>query len=650
MCGIAGALSLTGQAIDPTMVGRMASVQAHRGPDGEGAVLFTSDGASTRIRPSRIGDTSPLPTAVVVALAHRRLAIIDLSDRGSQPMADEREQCWITFNGEIYNYVELRAELVALGHRFRSDSDTEVIIQAYLEWGSSSVDHFNGIFAFALWDTSTRRLFCARDRLGIKPFYYARDHGRFLFASEPKGILAALNERPTPHLPAMEDYMAFSYGMSAEDTMFEGIHRLAPGTWMIVEGGETTVRSYWDPCFDPDPPDRSVDALTEELRALLSDSLRLQVRSDVPIGGHLSGGLDSSTVCCLAARYVPRLLTFTARFDEGGFFDETPYARAVASHIGSDYHEIVPKRSNLIELLPKILYHLDEPVEAASVFGKYHVAESVSQSVKVVLGGQGGDELFGGYDWYVKNLFTAASFGSSSVLGAQGGPAFMLETLKHESTKRLAKSLWNNRGETNLGRIFCRNWSRVSRGQLTQMFRSEVRNGHPSPEERFLQTYASLQERRGGDRMFKFDMRHYLEALLTSEDRLSMAFSVESRVPLLDHRIAEFAGRLGFERKAVPGCSKQVLRRAIDGIVPPMILDRSDKRGFPTPIGSWLQDRQLNLMETMVFSGNSFARSYFDLSYIRRLANAPSALSTDWSERLWRVLTLSVWGQVFGLS
>ena len=649
MCGIAGALSLSGDPIDVAAIGRMATAQAHRGPDGEGAVFFSRDGRVAHALPSR-AETLPMASNVVLGLAHRRLAIIDLSDRGSQPMADGQQRCWITFNGEIYNYVELKEELQAKGHTFQSDSDTEVILHAYLEWGSRSVEHLNGMFAFALWDVENKRLFCARDRLGIKPFYYRRLGGRFLFASEMKAILAATLTRPSPNVPAMEDYLAFSYGMAAGDTMFEGIHRLPPGASLTVDSRGTTVQQYWDPSFDPDPTVRSVTEVAEELTSLLHDSLRLQVRSDVPIGGHLSGGIDSSTVCCLAARYVPRLLTFTARFQEGGFFDETPYARHVAEHIGSDYREIVPSRTNLVELLPKILYHLDEPIEAASVFGKYHVAEIVSRSVKVVLGGQGGDELFGGYDWYVKNLFTAASFGAGGELGRQNRPAFMLGTLRNESSRRLLKSLWKNRGESDLGRIFYSNWSRVSHAQIVEVLNPEVRNGHPTPQQRFLQTFEGLHERRGGDRMFKFDMQHYLEALLTSEDRLSMAFSVESRVPLLDHRIAELAGRLGFERKAVPGCTKQVLRRAIDGIVPPMILNRSDKRGFPTPIGTWLQDPQLRLMDSMVLSGNDFAKTYFDLAHIRRLADAPRGLGTDWSERLWRVLNLSVWGQVFRVS
>ena len=649
MCGIAGILSLNGVSVDPAAVGRMSDAEAHRGPDGEGVVFFDRrDGVS---RMQRFDARAPMLSTpdIVVALAHRRLAIIDLSDSGAQPMADRSERCWITFNGEIFNYLELRAELIAVGHTFHTNSDTEVILQAYLEWGSDCVHHLNGMFAFALWDTSARRLFCARDRLGVKPFYYSCYKGRLLFASEPKAILAGLDERPTPNVGAMEDYLTFSYGLS-DQTMFQGIHRLPPGTWLTVDGSGTKTHKYWNPSFDPDPNDsRSDDAVAEELRGLLHDSLRLQVRSDVPIGAHLSGGIDSSTVCCLAAAHVPRLLTFTARFGEGGFFDETPYARAVARHIGSDHHEIVPKRSDLADLLPKILYHLDEPVEAASIFGKYHVAEIVSRSVKVVLGGQGGDELFGGYDWYVKNLFTATSFGSRGALGAGGVRAFMVGTLRRESLKRLLKSLWKNLGDADLSRIFCRNWSRLSPQQASRIFQPEIRNGCRSSAERFLEAYDGLSARRGGDRMFKFDVQHYLESLLTSEDRLSMAFSVESRVPLLDHRIAEFAGRLGFERKAVPGRSKQVLRKAVQGIVPSEVLDRRDKRGFPTPIGAWLRDPRLNLVQSMVLSDNSFARTYFDLPYVRRLMKSPTLLSTDWSERLWRVLNLSVWGQVFHL-
>lgn len=649
MCGIAGIFDFENRPIAPSKVVRMAAAQAHRGPDGEGAVFFAADG-----KWERFATLDPLSVAIrgegaVGALAHRRLAIIDLNERAAQPMADDREVCWITYNGEIYNYIELRTELDAKGHRFRTSSDTEVILYAYLEWGFDCLAHFNGMFAFALWDSQSRQLFCARDRLGIKPFYYRyRDH-RLLFASEPKAILEALDRRPAPNVAAMTDYLALSY-VPSDQTMFEGIYRLPPGHSLVADAKGIEVASYWDPVFAPENGRRAEECV-EELRALLRDSMRLQIRSDVPIGAHLSGGMDSSLVCSLAAQQVPKLLTFSARFSEGEAFDESRYARLVAQRIGSQHHEINPQGEQLNELLPKIIYQLDEPVEAAAVFGKYHVAKSVGSQVKVALTGHGGDELFGGYDWYIKNLFTAASFGCADALGQHPRTKFLWRALTQEEyPRRLAKSLWRNFGQADLSAIFYRNWNRVGAAAPTQVFRREVLNGCGNTEERFRASYKKLPEPRAGDRMFKFDMRYYLEALLTSEDRLSMAFSVESRVPLLDHRIAEFAGRLGFELKTEPGRSKLLLRLAADGIVAPEILARRDKRGFPTPVAAWLKDPKLRLFDSLVFNDNAFAQSYFDLPHIKRLLRARLHFGSDWSERLWRVLNLSVWGRVFGLS
>jgi asparagine synthase (glutamine-hydrolysing) len=640
MCGIAGALSFgAGEPVSVETIRRMNDAQAHRGPDGEGAAFFLVDG---RVVP--LAEAGLEPSGIVAALAHRRLAIIDLSERGAQPMACG--ECWITFNGEIYNYRELRVELEARGLAFRSDSDTEVILHAYRVWGPDCVERLNGMFAFAIWDTRTRRLFCVRDRLGIKPFYYAMNGGRFLFASEPKSLLAAIGGRPQVNVEALEDYLTLSYVLTKE-TMFKGVHRLPPATWLTVDEHGLRECRYWDPDFDPRP--RPVSESVDELRALLDDSLRLQVRSDVPIGAHLSGGIDSSTVCCFAAKYVPKLACFTARFDGGDFFDETKYARLVAQHLGAEYHQVTPRPTELSETLHRILYHLDEPVEAASVFGKYHVAQIVSESVKVVLGGQGGDELFGGYDWYVKSLFTAALGGRRTVVGDVDAGAFMLGTLRNENLKRLAKSLWKNRRDLRLSRVFYGNWSRLTPSEARRILARSVVNGQPTTQDRFLDEFGRLRERRDGDRMFKFDMRHYLEALLTSEDRLSMAFSVESRVPLLDHRIVELAGGLGFEQKATPGRAKDLLRRAASGVVPAAILARRDKRGFPTPIGGWLRDKRLRLIESLVLDGNDFARSYLDVRRIRELSEKPSSFGTDWSERMWRILTASVWGQVFGV-
>lgn len=641
MCGIAGQIDFRGRPVDPEAVRRMATIQSHRGPDGEGAVLWDDDARVTRVdRLEGLEDREGCPTG---ALAHRRLSIIDLTPGGAQPMASPCGRYWITYNGEIYNYVELGRRLTEAGEHFTTTSDTEVLLRAFVRWGPECLERLNGMFAFAIWDVRERRLFCARDRLGVKPFYYSFQDGRFLFASEPKGILAALKTRPSVDLEAVADYLALSFVASSK-TMFSGIEKLEPGHALRVDGDGIRVGAWWSPVFDPAPA--APDA--ERLRELLRDSMRLQVRSDVEVGAHLSGGVDSSLVCSLAAPCLSGLRTFSARFAEGEAFDESPWARRVASSIGATHVELEPERRELRELLPKIVYHLDEPVEGPAVVGKYYVAQSVSHAVKVVLTGHGGDELFGGYDWYVKNLFTSAVFGGRGQLGAHDPGSFVWETLtRTEKPQRLVRSLVKNLGDRDLARIFARNWSRLDPARLRRLVRFDV-NGD-TPEARVVEEFRRLPERRGGDRMFKFDQRHYLASLLTSEDRLSMAFSVESRVPLLDHRIAELAGTLGFERKTVPGVSKSLLREAARGVVVPEVLDRTDKRGFPVPVGAWLTDPRLELLETFVFNGHDFPKTYFDLDQVRKMARSRFRVGTAWSERLWRVLNVCVWADVFGM-
>jgi asparagine synthase (glutamine-hydrolysing) len=644
MCGIAGVFDFAGRPINPKALRSMADVQRHRGPDGEGAVLLrTASGEATWWERD-----APPPLGCDAGLVHRRLAIIDLSERGRQPMHDGSERLWVSYNGEIYNYVELMHELQGRGHRFRSRSDTEVILHAYREWGPACVERFNGMFAFALWDCERRRLFCARDRLGIKPFHYRNRGGRIMFASEIKALLAYDGANPSANLAAVSDYLCYSF-VPSEETLFRGVLKLPPGHILLATSDGVSVKPYWTPRLEADSATND-EQLIDELRDLLDDAVRLQLRSDVPIGAHLSGGVDSSTVCCLAARHVDQLRTFTARFAEGGVFDESAYARVVSRAIGSDHHDIVPAGGDVRDLLPRIIYHLDEPVEGAAVFGKYHVAEAVGAQVKVVLGGQGGDELFGGYDWYVKTLFTAASFGALDVLGGRDRLGFVLACLQAENRPRLARSLWNNLGCVNVGEIFESNWRRLPDGAERRLIRPELLNGGPTSSERFNAAFQAMPERHPADRMFHFDVRHYLEALLHSEDRLSMAFSVESRVPILDHRIAELAGRAGFARKTIPGRAKDLLRRAVIGVVPEEILKRRDKRGFPTPIQHWLRDRRLALIDHLVLGGSPFAADLFDLDRVRTMARQRVTLGSGWSEVLWRIINLSVWGERFAVS
>jgi asparagine synthase (glutamine-hydrolysing) len=643
MCAIAAVFDFAGRPIDPLGLRRMADVQQHRGPDGEGAVLF-----ATRAGEAAWWERDAPPRAAADAgLAHRRLAIIELSALGRQPMEDAEGGLWITYNGEIYNYVELMAELRALGHRFRSGSDTEVILHAYRAWGPACVERFNGIFAFALWDVRRRTLVCARDRLGVKPLYYRRDGSRLVVASEIKAILAYDGARPVANVPAVADYLCYSFVPSTE-TLFEGITKLPAGHRLVASPDGIAIEPYWQPRLEPADGEDDT-ALVEELRALLDDAARLQVRSDVPIGAHLSGGIDSSGISCLAARHVERLRTFTVRFPEGGWFDESPYARLVAGAIGSDHHEMTPSAEDVANLLPRIVWHLDHPIEGPAVVGKFHVAELVGAHVKVVLGGQGGDELFGGYDWYVKALFTAGCNGGWGAIGDRGWLSFAAASLRDESRSRLARSLWNNVGHSDVGAIFRRNWSRLAPGEERRLVRRELFDGAATAERRFAVAFDALPEREPADRMFRMDVAHYLEALLHSEDRLSMAFSVESRVPLLDHRIVELAGRAGFRRKTIPGRTKDLLRRALAGTVPAPILARRDKRGFPTPVEGWLRDPRLRLVERFVLEGGPFAAALFDREGVRRFARRRFTLGSGWSEVVWRLVSLGAWGERFGV-
>lgn len=643
MCGIAGIVDFSGAPLSPDRLVAMGEVQRHRGPDGSGAVLFRiADREAAWLAPG----STPLAGADA-GFVHRRLAIIDLSDRGLQPMHEGDGKIWLTYNGEIYNYVELMDELTALGHRFRSRSDTEVIIHAYRQWGPDCVERFNGMFAFALWDVERRRLFCARDRVGIKPLYYLRRGKRLLFGSEIKAILAADEDGPRANVGAISDYLCFSFVPSAE-TFFRDVFKLPPGHRLLATADGVDIAPYWNPPFQAEP--NATDAtLVDELRGLLDDAVRIELRSDVPVGAHLSGGIDSSTVCCLAARRIDHLQTFTARFAEGGFFDESSYARLVAETIASEHREIVPSRGDVVDLLPRIIWHLDEPIEGAAVFGKFHVAQIVGSHVKVVLGGQGGDELFGGYDWYVKTLFTAGCFGRTGAIGDRPWLPFALGALRGEPRGRLARSLWNNAGRRDVGDIFRRNWSRMTLGDERRLIRRELFNGTPTSAERFRTSFDALPESNPADRMFHFDLRYYLEALLHSEDRLSMAFSVESRVPLLDHRIVELAARSGFERKTVPGESKSLLRRAVAPIIPPGILARKDKRGFPTPIETWLRDPNLQLVRRFVLEGGDFAAALFDRDRVEKMSEKRVTLGSSWSEVMWRIVNVSAWGSRFGV-
>ncbi len=383
MCAIAGLYDVAGRAVDPSVLERMVRLQAHRGPDGEGYVLLDARGREQPVAlKGRLTDAlGASPHRYTIALGHRRLAIVDLSPLGHQPMATEDGRCWVTYNGEIYNYVELREELRGKGHRFRSASDTEVLLAAYREWGEACVTRFNGMFAFAIWDGDRRRLFCARDRLGVKPFYYAWDGVRFAFASEIKGLLPVI-ERPSPNQRAVFDYLEGACLDHSEDTFFEGIRQLPPAHTLTVET-QVTVRRYWDfPA--PGSSGLSMQDAAERFRHLFRDAVRLRLRSDVPIGTCLSGGLDSSSIVCVAndlmfvEHTVPRELigerqkTFSSCFEDPAY-DERQFIRSVVEQTGAEAHYTFPDPKELAESVSQLVWRQDEPFGSTSIFAQWNV-------------------------------------------------------------------------------------------------------------------------------------------------------------------------------------------------------------------------------------------------------------------------------------
>lgn len=515
MCGIAGAYG-------PADIRRMTEVLHHRGPDDEG---FFSDGP--------------------VQFGARRLAIIDLTT-GHQPLSTADGSHWITYNGELFNYVEIRNELERLGYQFKTTSDTEVVVTAYQAWGPQCLDRFIGMFAFAIWDG--RQIFIARDRLGEKPVYYWTRGDRFLFASEIKGLLVEV-----PPEPILDDSFSVLESVLEPNTLFKGIKALEPGSYLVYDGQTTTVKRYWS--IPEGPIDgRSAADLTSELRWLLEDAVRLRLRSDVPIGLFLSGGLDSSLLAALAR---PKK-TFTCHLPYGPAYDESHYARLMSDAVGSEMHAATVGPDDFRRDFSRVIWHLEQPIATTSSIAEFALARLASQHVKVAIGGQGADEAFGGYVRY-------ALLAEEERIGAS--PLF-------REYHPLARLLW---GPQVFGPLADRYFRLIQRGVGSDAPLQEVRRIFGRP--------GSLV-----DRMGAVDLKMTFPSLITMNDRAAAAFGVENRTPLLDHRLVEFAFRLPAELKLHGGQTKILLRQASRGLVPDAIIDRVEKKGLGVPVGRWLQN------------------------------------------------------------
>lgn len=569
MCGIAGIVNLAGGMPDPSRVARMNAVQAHRGPDGEG-----------------------LYTGGPVVFGHRRLAILDLSEGGAQPMSLPERGLTITYNGEVYNYVELRAELEQLGQRFRTDSDTEVVLRAYAEWGVEAFARFNGMWALAIHDPGQGRLVLARDRFGIKPLYLSRRGDELLFASEIKALLVADPDARAVDEATLARFLAYGVQDAGPRTFFVGVEPLRSGTVRLydLDGGAHTDHVIWRYALEEARERYDFTDPSATLRELLGDAVRLRLRSDVPVGTCLSGGLDSSSVVALAAQHGP-VRTFTALYPDPGL-NEGPYAEEVVARFGCEARRIAPRPGpQLVPLLDRIGWFHDEPCLRPGMITQYFVMASAQGQVKVLLDGQGGDELLLGYASYaVPYLRTLAQ-----------------EALAHPLDWDLKLKFWRD-GRGLLGQPSASNlgsgsfWRLALESVVRRLRRSAPALGPKL--QRHLSGLAPRDPLQGANRIDAALYRDLTElsipALLHHEDRTSMAFSIEARVPFLDHRVVEFALALDYREKVQGGLMKSVLRDAMRDLLPRSVVERPDKLGYPTPVGRWLDESAAEVKEVLL--------------------------------------------------
>ncbi len=622
MCGIAGIIDLSGAPV-PNLARRlemMNDLQKHRGPDGQ--AIWTHPHGH-------------------IGFAHRRLSIIDLST-GDQPMCDPGDN-WVTYNGEIYNYIELRGELGE--DAFRTTSDTEVILHAYRKWGADCPNHFRGMFAFGLWDEAKGRLFITRDRFGIKPLYYTVVDGVFYFASEPKALLPFLPEVRT-NIDAFRDYLTFQFCLDGK-TLFDGVQELLPGHWLEVKDGDVKVRRYWEVYFRRDL-DHTDQYFIRRTRELIEESVSLHLRADVPIGSYISGGLDSGIVASLASeRYGDEFLGFTGKFTYGEGFDESAYARALAEWREFVLHEIDITVDDFTDNIRKVIYYLDYPTAGPGAFPQYMVSRLAAQHRKVVLGGQGGDEIFGGYTRYLIAYFEQCIKGAIEGTLDSGNFIVTYESIipnltSLEKYKPLLRHFWR---EGLFGSMDQRYFRLVNRApmlgaEVHQEFLSDY-----SPYDTFRTIFNGRNVAEGSyfDNMTHFDFKTLLPALLHVEDRMSMAHGLESRVPLLDHPLIELAATMPSDVKFKNGTMKRVLKRAMGHTLPPAILDREDKMGFPVPLNDWLNGPARDFVMDVFTSRAALERDLIDNRQVMQKLDQES----KFGRTIWGYFSLELWQQEF---
>lgn len=622
MCGIAGIISLRTEPI-PRLnhhLKVMNSLQSHRGPDGEGVWRHSNNH---------------------IGLSHQRLSIIDVHS-GAQPMCDDFGNI-VVHNGEIYNYLELRKELGE--ENFKTSSDTEVILLAYQKWGEDCVNHFRGMFAFALWDTRNDTLFLARDRFGIKPLYYTIHDEKFFFASEIKALMPFLPAVETD-IEGLQDYLTFQLCLG-DKTLFKGVKEIPSAHVVKIHNGQVRKRKYWEVYYTPDRY-HSEDYFIEKLQFHLEDSVRLHTRSDVPIGAYISGGLDSSTIAGLASRHRDdAFMGFTGKFTYGEGYDESVYARDLCNMYDFELQELDITVEHFINNIERTIHHLDYPIAGPGSFPQFMISQLAAKHRKVVLGGQGGDEIFGGYTRYLIAYFEQCIKGA--IEGTMDSGNFIVT---YESIIPNLRSLKNYKP------LIQKFWSKGVFDDLdARYFHLIDRAPDLGDEVRWdimgeYDTYQTFREMFNADNvgqqsyfdlMTHFDFKTLLPALLQIEDRVSMAHGLESRVPLLDHPLVELAATIPSDIKFKDGKMKRAFIKTVQSYLPNSIVERKDKMGFPVPLNSWLKTDARDFVYDTLSTTNARQRVIIDNdAVLRRLDN-----EKKFSRTLWGLLSLEIWQQQF---
>lgn len=602
----------------------MRDILRHRGPD-DGGIYIDKN----------------------VGLGHRRLSIVDVAN-GTQPMFNDDRSYSIVYNGEIYNHAEKRKELIETGHKFNNLSDTETILHLYSEYGRDCIHHLRGMFAFAIWDAKKRELFVARDRLGVKPLYYVQsDDGSLYFASEIKALLEAGAIKPEINFDVLPDQFA-NHGTSGDETLFVGVYRLLPGHTLLWKDGKLDIREYWDVDFEPKDERRTDDEFVEEWLGLFRESIKMRLMADVPLGMFLSGGIDSSAIAGIMSTMADDpIKTFSVGFRERAA-NEFEYSRLVAERFGTDHHEITITPEQFFAALPSLVWHEDEPIGFIASVPLYFVSKLAREHVKVVLTGEGADETLAGYGRYARTLrlleLGKRYEGATPVFlrdAVRGGVA----TLPAAFNRKLSRTFLSR--ESNIESLFFDNFgvfsSEMQRGLFSKSTKAKITDLKPYTRQNALVRGSDAVDVL--DKLLYADTKTYLHELLMKQDQMSMAASIESRVPFLDHKLVEFSARMPREMKLRSGTTKWVLREAMKGILPSEILDRP-KMGFPVPIGNWFRGQYKHIVDEFVLGPRAMSRGIFDPAFVRKLVARHNA-GEHHDERIWTLLNFEIWQRSF---